>query len=109
MILSKYNIRTMCLMTSLVFISSISFAGVIKPDCDISKAAKNAALESTVGVSGRCDASKTAKQAKDEALEGVTDKVDNTKDAISDTKNNAANTIGNVKDEPAKAAVKLAN
>ena len=51
----------------------------LKPDaldCDAKKAARNAAMGATVGVSGRCDTSKAAKNAKDSVAGDVKDSVD---------------------------------
>lgn len=41
--------------------STALHAGVVNPDCDAKKAAKSAAMKSTVGVGGRCDAGEAAK------------------------------------------------
>ncbi|WP_153448530.1 hypothetical protein [Vibrio algicola] len=104
-------------MLGFALASSMSYAGVIKPDCNASKAAKNAALESSVGVNGRCDVEKTTKQAKkevtnkvDDTKDAVSDKVDDTKDNVSDkvddTKDNVSGKVDDVKDAPAKSMVK---
>ncbi|MCO7215463.1 MULTISPECIES: hypothetical protein [unclassified Halomonas] len=55
-------------------------AGVIRPDCDAEKVAKNAALEATVGVSGRCTADRAVENAKD----NVNDRVDDARDGVAD-------------------------
>ena len=54
----------------------------LKPDfveCDAQKAARNAAMDATVGVSGGCDAEKLAKKTKEDAKEAVTPDVDKQK------------------------------
>ena len=56
-----------------VIASTTAFAGVADPDCDATKAAKSAAMKSTVGVSGRCSASETAKDMGKDAA-GIEDK-----------------------------------
>lgn len=51
----------------------------LKPDvmdCDAKKAARNAAMDATVGVSGKCDTGKAAKNVKDDAVDDVKDTVD---------------------------------
>lgn len=51
----------------------------LKPDvmdCDPKKAARNVAMDATVGVSGRCDAGKAAKNTKENVVEGAKDSVD---------------------------------
>ena len=51
----------------------------LKPDvldCDAKKAARNAAMDATVGVSGRCDTSKAAKNTKENVADDVKDSVD---------------------------------
>ena len=55
-------------------------AGEIRPDCDAEKVAKNAALEATVGVSGRCTADRAVENAKD----NVNDRVDDARDGVAD-------------------------
>lgn len=100
--------------------TSVAHAGLIKPDCDASKAAKNAALENTVGISGRCDAAKTAVQAKDQAVDNakdkvddtksnVSDKVDNKKDKLSDTKDKVSDDVDKLKDQPVKTVIRETN
>ncbi|MFH0265229.1 hypothetical protein [Vibrio rumoiensis] len=79
--------------------TSTAHAGLIKPNCDVSKAAKNAALENTVGISGRCDAAKTAEQAKDEAVDNAKDKVDGAKDNVSDKVDQKKDKLADTKDK----------
>ena len=43
----------------------------LKPKCDPKKAARNAAMDATVGVGGRCDADKVAKNAKEDVKDSV--------------------------------------
>ncbi len=55
----------------------------LKPDiidCDGKKVARNAAMKSTVGVSGPCDAGKVAEDARDDVVEGAKDAVDDAVD-----------------------------
>ncbi len=54
-------------------------AADLKPDaldCNAKKAARNAALDATVGVSGRCDPGKAADQAKENVADNARDAVD---------------------------------
>ncbi|MCP8900810.1 hypothetical protein [Gilvimarinus xylanilyticus] len=67
----------------------------LKPDildCNAQKAARNAALDSTVGVSGHCDAEKLADKAKD-----------NAKDSVKEAKKEVGETIDNTKKDVADA------
>lgn len=59
-------------------------AGVIDPDCTPEKAAKSAAMKTTVGVGGRCDAKEAASDSM--GLDDKKDKVDDAKDGVSDKK-----------------------
>ena len=55
----------------------------LKPDiidCDAKKAARNAALDATVGVSGGCDSAKVAKDTRDDMVDGAQDAVDKLSD-----------------------------
>jgi hypothetical protein len=64
------------LVTALI---TASAAADLKPDlldCNPKKAARNAALDATVGVSGKCNASKAAENAKEDVVEGAKDAVD---------------------------------
>jgi hypothetical protein len=45
-------------------------------DCTAKKAARNATMDATVGVSGRCDPDKLAKDAKEDLGDDVKDSVD---------------------------------
>ena len=58
-----------------LFVCTTPALADLKPDiveCDAQKAARNAALDATVGVSGGCDADKLAKETKKDAKEAVT-------------------------------------
>jgi len=57
----------------LVLRSSLSFAGVVDPDCDAGDVAKRAAMKATVGVGGRCTPAEAAKDISKEAV-GIEDK-----------------------------------
>jgi len=48
------NINTTALALALSIASGSAGAGVLDPDCTAEKAAKSAAMKSTVGVGGRC-------------------------------------------------------
>ncbi|MCP5130001.1 MAG: hypothetical protein H6985_10510 [Pseudomonadales bacterium] len=55
----------------------------LKPDiidCNSKKAARNAALEATVGVSGHCDPGELAKDTREDVADGARDKVDEVTD-----------------------------
>lgn len=55
----------------------------LKPDfveCDAQKAARNAALDASVGVSGGCDAEKVAKKTKEDAKDAVSPDLENRKE-----------------------------
>ncbi len=57
----------------------------LKPDiidCNPKKAARNAAMEASVGVSGRCDTGKVLEDTKENVVDGAED----TLDAVSDMK-----------------------
>lgn len=56
----------------------------LKPDiidCNPKKAARNAAMEATVGVSGRCDPGKVAENTKENVVDDAKDTVDKVTDA----------------------------
>ncbi|MEH6637074.1 MAG: hypothetical protein V7700_16260 [Halioglobus sp.] len=48
----------------------------LTPNCNPKKAARNAAMDATVGVSGRCDTGKAAKDAKEDVVDNAKDAVD---------------------------------
>ena len=51
----------------------------LKPDaldCNAKKAARNATMNATVGISGRCDTGKAAKNTKDDISGNIKDSVD---------------------------------
>lgn len=62
------------LMVFVFAISNLAHADLIK--CDPKKAARNAAMDATVGVSGRCDPGKLVEDEKDQLVDGVEDRVD---------------------------------
>ncbi len=45
-------------------------------ECDAKKAARNAAMEATVGVSGRCDPEKLVEKEREDLADEIDDKVD---------------------------------
>jgi hypothetical protein len=71
----KRQIFAACLLTALAG----SAAADLKPDvldCDAQRAARNAAMKATVGVSGKCDAGKVVDKSKDEVRDNAKDAVD---------------------------------
>jgi len=54
------NINTTALALALSIASGAAGAGVLDPDCTAEKAAKSAAMKSTVGVGGRCSPKEAA-------------------------------------------------
>ncbi len=83
---------TLLLATLFIAGSQIAHAGVINPDCTVSKAAKSTAMKATVGIGGRCDAKETVKdQTPDAVKNGVSD-VKQTKSNIKEVSNNVSDT-----------------
>ncbi|NOQ63206.1 MAG: hypothetical protein GQ582_01685 [Methyloprofundus sp.] len=76
------------LILGCAFASSASIAGPLNPDCDVSKAAKSAAINATVGVGGRCSPAEAAADMSKEAvgIEGKPLKGKSDKTAIKATK-----------------------
>lgn len=89
--------------------SSSVYAGIINPDCNVSKVATNAALKNTVGVSGRCDAEETAEQAKDRVEDRVDDAKDNVSDRVNDAKDNVSDKVDNQRDKVSNARDDISN
>ncbi|UTF59521.1 hypothetical protein [Gilvimarinus sp. DA14] len=84
--------HTLCLLAA----AGYTQAELKKPeliDCNAKKAARNAALDSTVGVSGNCDAEKLAKDAKDDVKDSVKDAKKEAGDKIDNAKENAADAL----------------
>jgi hypothetical protein len=74
---NKMDYRVLALL--LASIGTTSAIADLKPDaldCNAKKAARNAAMDATVGVSGRCDTSKAAKNTKENVTDDVKDSVD---------------------------------
>lgn len=75
----KSCINNITLLSLLLMATFHVNAGIINPDCDLSDAAKSAAAEATIGVSGRCDTKEamtdTVDKAADSAKEAVNDKI----------------------------------
>jgi len=61
------------LALALSFAAGVAAAGPLDPDCTAEKAAKSAAMKSTVGVGGRCSPAEAAKDTAKRAT-GVEDK-----------------------------------
>jgi len=72
------------LVILLLLAAPVVHADLVK--CDAKKAARNAAMDATVGVSGRCDAEKLVKDEKDELVDEIDDKVDLDHDRKKDKK-----------------------
>lgn len=68
----------------LVLSSLLSLPAIAQ--CDLHKAARNAALDKTIGISGKCDARRATTQNIDAKL-GVSDKTENVKQRATNTKN----------------------
>jgi hypothetical protein len=68
-------IAVMC-FSGAAYAGSNSVSGSIDPDCTVEKAAKGAAMKTTVGVGNRCDAAETARDTT-----GVDGKADDAKNA----------------------------
>lgn len=77
----------------------------LKPDildCDPKKAARNAAMDATIGVSGKCDGQKVAENAKEDAK----DRIDDKKDDIADKKEDLMDSKKQSKDHDEKKLFK---
>jgi hypothetical protein len=64
---------TTALSLTLLIAASAAGAGALDPDCTAEKAAKSAAMKSTVGVGGRCSPAEAAKDTAKRAT-GVDNK-----------------------------------
>jgi len=67
------------ILGALLLASSSWTLADLKPDvldCDPKKAGRNAAMQATVGVSGKCNAKKAANEAKKDVTNDAKDKVD---------------------------------
>jgi hypothetical protein len=64
---------TAVLALALSIATGIAGAGPLDPDCTAEKAAKSAAMKSTVGVGGRCSPAEAAKDSAKRAT-GIEDK-----------------------------------
>jgi len=67
---------TRLMVALLAALSAGAAVADLRPDCDPKRVARNAALDSTVGVSGRCDADKLAKDTKKDVSNNAKDAVD---------------------------------
>ncbi|MEL6091887.1 hypothetical protein [Plesiomonas shigelloides] len=99
-------------------------ANILNRDCTIEKAARNAAMEATVGVSGNCTAEKAVREqaAKAVGWDEKKDAVNNTQERIKDSKqalnhdirtakdrvNNTRDSIDDAIQHPEKAIIKQA-
>mgnify|MGYP001821987633 FL=1 len=68
--------RLKLLVALLTTLTASAAVADLRPDCDPKKAARNAAMDATVGVSGRCDTDKLAKDAKEDLSDSAKDAVD---------------------------------
>jgi len=74
--------RSRLVVTLLAVLGAGSAWADLKPDvldCNSKKAARNAAMDATVGVSGNCDAGKAAGNARDDVVDAAGDAVPNVK------------------------------
>jgi len=71
------NFRVLAvLFTSMITLNAVADLKPDIVDCNAKKAARNAAMGATVGISGRCDTQKAAKKAKENVAENVKDSAD---------------------------------
>lgn len=84
-----------------IFASSLQMAqaGILHPECNTAKAAKNAAIKSATGVSGRCTPSKIIKRELKETspIDDVADNIKNTKNNLKEQSNRLENKTDNTK------------
>ena len=71
-----------------LLLSTSAHANILNRDCTMEKAARNAAMEATVGVSGNCTAEKAVKEQAGKAVgwDEKKDAVNNTQERIKDSK-----------------------
>jgi hypothetical protein len=67
------KVYTTALALALSIASGLATAGVLDPDCTAEKAAKSAAMKTTVGVGGRCSPKEAAADSAKRAT-GIEDK-----------------------------------
>lgn len=60
----------------IVVLMAAVFASGAAAKCDSKKAARNAAMDASIGISGRCDPNKLAKDTKEDLGDNVKDSVD---------------------------------
>ncbi|MBL0513427.1 hypothetical protein [Aeromonas media] len=84
--------RAWVLCLSLGLLSAGAQASVFKSECNLDKAARNEAMNATLGVKGNCDADKLVRQQKDKAKAEVknttTDALDKKTAGLKEAKQN---------------------
>lgn len=91
--------RYRALLLATLFIAGTQFAnaGIVNPDCTVSKAAKSTAMKATVGVGGRCDAKETIKDQTPDGVKNSVSDVKDTKSNIHTLSNNVSDTKDRIK------------
>lgn len=89
--------RAWVLCLSLGLLSAGAQASVFKSECNLDKAARNEAMNATLGVKGNCDADKLVRQQKEKANAEVkkhtTDVLDKKTAGLKEAKKNATDTL----------------
>ena len=89
--------RAWVLCLSLGLLSAGAQASVFKSECNLDKAARNEAMNATLGVKGNCDADKLVRQQKEKAKAEVknttTDALDKKTAGLKEAKKNATDTL----------------
>lgn len=115
-----------------LLLSTSAHANILNRDCTMEKAARNAAMDATVGVSGNCTAEKAMKEQAGKAVgwdekkdalhntkartqehikdskHAVNNDIHNARDRVNNTVSNTRNTIEDVTNHPEKAIIKQA-
>ena len=90
--------RAWVLCLSLGLLSAGAQASVFKSECNLDKAARNEAMNATLGVKGNCDADKLVRQQKEKAKAEVknttTDVLDKKTAGLKEAKQNTNATLG---------------
>ena len=90
--------RAWVLCLSLGLLSAGAQASVFKSECNLDKAARNEAMNATLGVKGNCDADKLVRQQKEKARAEVkkntTDVLDKKTAGLKEAKQNTNATLG---------------
>ncbi|WP_404839189.1 hypothetical protein [Aeromonas media] len=90
--------RAWVLCLSLGLLSAGAQASVFKSECNLDKAARNEAMNATLGVKGNCDADKLVRQQKEKAKAEVknttTDVLDKKTAGLKEAKQNTNTALG---------------